>query len=492
MTAINFSLLGSVLLIAGLVSAAGAAGAAVEGTCSASASTSTCNGFFSVLMEREPWHTRGEEPCADSFGKVDDEARLLSAQMQSMGATLTIYTSYRLPREGCTFYDYPNIEVVHVDVVALMSEYGFDGVVDKLSSVRLPEYTRTSDIVRLMLAHKYQKTYIDLDIHFISNEKSHFEQTFVGAQVWNEIKCSLEITNAAFCLPRDALTALLDFMRDRIMSGSEMYLYAELGPVMFMKVLMNRFAVPFYSMNNPEDYDPRSTAKDIRKYNHSLVHLTSTIRMFLVEKRRGSFLNFVHNIRREAGLPALNLMPSRRTIDDSLEMHRAFIENHGWDDKGVKARVAFGQLLRTLHLYTRTSADVMWAKEYDILKGFKGSVQAVLDEAAAVLMEVLDQTPASSTDSASARLEFDELISQAKRLEDSFSIDIPSRFLGTASASTPLESDSQASEPPKDDDDKEEDSSTTTAQNKESSSKKHRKRSSSKNKKRDRGDKSKR
>jgi hypothetical protein len=468
-----------------LVSAAALSDGSQGGTCS-SADGATCNGFFTVLMEREPWVTRGEEPCADSFGKVDEEARILSAQMQSMGATLTVFTSYRLPRVGCSFFDYPNIEVVHVDVFALMQEYGFDAVVEKLSRVRLPEYTRVSDIVRIMLAHKYEKTYIDFDIHFISNQKAVFERTFVGAQVWSEIKCSLEITNAAFCLPRDVLTALLDYMRERILSGGDMYYYAELGPVMFMKVLMNRFAVPLYSMNNPEDDDPRSTARDIRKYNHSLLHLTSTIRLFLVEKRRGTFLNFVHSVRREAGLPALSLPPSRRTIDDSIEMHRAFISNHGWDEKGVKARVAFAQLLRTLHLYTRTSSSVVWAKEYDILKNFSGSMQSVLDEAAAVLMEVMETAPASSQDVIAARTELDELIIQAERLDDSFSAEIAAHWEGTSGgARSP---DVEGAVPGEEDDaglSSTEDQEPVQERTSQKSAKKRRKRSSSKKRDRD-------
>lgn len=332
----------------------------------------TCNGFFTVVAEKEPWKTNGKEPCADSFGKLDPFLRLLSAQMSEMDETLVIFTTYRPNAEtarSCSLYDYPNLELRYFDAVALMREYDFGDVVDFLSKYSLTEYTRTSDVLRLLLARKYSMTYIDPDVHFVSYDKNKFFKEFVGAAVWNEVQCSLEMTNCAFCLSQKPLDSLLEFLKHRILFGDTSYLYAELGPAMFQKVLMNNYAIMLYSQNHPESDVVDDTVAGIKKYNHSMLHITSTIRLFLVTNNRpnnGDMITFLTSIRAAAGLKPLSLPLSRRNAEDQIAQYEAFVRNNYFDSKGFDAAVQFGDVLRSvlsnyLDVFNgRVTADNSW------------------------------------------------------------------------------------------------------------------------------------
>jgi hypothetical protein len=148
-----------------------------------------CTGFFTVLAEREPWRTKGAEPCADSFGKLDPLFRVLSAQMTAMGETLTVFSSYlpdAIDANSCSL-GYPGIKLVQFDAEALMLEYKLGEVMDFFRQYSLTEYTRVSDVLRLLLAHKHGLAYIDPDVHFLDNDSSRFMKEFVGAAVWSEV-----------------------------------------------------------------------------------------------------------------------------------------------------------------------------------------------------------------------------------------------------------------------------------------------------------------
>jgi hypothetical protein len=83
---------------------------------------------------------------------------------------------------------------------------------------------------------------------------------------------------------------------------------------MFQKVIMNKYAIMLYSQNNPENELVEDVVADIKKYNHSMLHITSTIRLFLVEHNRpdgGDVVTFIHAVRKGAGLPPLLLPDSR-------------------------------------------------------------------------------------------------------------------------------------------------------------------------------------
>lgn len=289
---------------------------------------SICHDFFTVISELEPWRTDGNEVCEDTLYRMDYQIRLISAQMVEMNTTLHLYTSYRA-RDTCVI-KYPNIKVHHFNATQLMVDYGLEDVVRSFAQYVFgsSDYARISDICRVLLAHKYQHTYIDMDIHFLSNNKSIFQNPFIAVHIWNVVKCSAEITNAAFCLDRPALNDLKDYISFRILHGSDKYLYTELGPLLFTKVLMNKYPYILYSLNHPEEYDVSAIVKEIRDYNHTLLHLTSSIRELLARSKTISFEELNIRIRSKLGLSKLKLPKSRITELDALRASRAMHFNH--------------------------------------------------------------------------------------------------------------------------------------------------------------------
>ena len=113
----------------------------------------------------------------------------------------------------------------------LLQSYGYNtSVLEIMSHWDLSGYTRVSDIIRLALAHKYLKTYIDIDILFLElSNKTIFMKSFVSACIWRDIEASIEITNSAFCLNRDVLQEMMEFQIHRILTNNSFYFYTELG-----------------------------------------------------------------------------------------------------------------------------------------------------------------------------------------------------------------------------------------------------------------------
>ena len=101
-------------------------------------------------------------------------------------------------------------------------------------------FTRLSDILRLCIAYRYQFSYLDSDVHFLQLQKGWYQIAYVGAQLWSDNKNAIEITNAAFCLPRNILKDMMRYQYNLIMKKKEgrniKYFYTELGPSMFHHV----------------------------------------------------------------------------------------------------------------------------------------------------------------------------------------------------------------------------------------------------------------
>ena len=83
-------------------------------------------------------------------------------------------------------------------------------------------------------------SYLDSDVHFLSLQKGWYQIPYVGAQLWSDSKNAIEITNAAFCLPRDILKDMIGYQQSAILRKKEgiknKYFYTELGPSMFHHV----------------------------------------------------------------------------------------------------------------------------------------------------------------------------------------------------------------------------------------------------------------
>jgi hypothetical protein len=230
---------------------------------------------MSVLIQRRPWRT-DNEPCVDSFFEHDEYFALLSSQMISMNKTLTVYSSYAY-NPMCKF-NYPNIIVEHFDAMNLLQIYNFTELIPIMSQWHYIGYERAADIFRILLAHKYKKTYIDSDVHFLDTiEINSYFHNFVGSAMWSEEKNAIEITNSAFCLSSNILEDMIYFIKNRIKKRNDNYFYTELGPSMFHKIILNKYPVLLYSQNHPAEYNIHTIISDIKKYKHNHLHLTGKI-----------------------------------------------------------------------------------------------------------------------------------------------------------------------------------------------------------------------
>lgn len=255
-----------------------------------------CNGFFTF------WPS----DCTAKYTELDDQLRVISAQMSIMKSTFTFFAS---SSKQCNF-NYPRISVQEVNETALYLEFRFGRSLSLIKSWKRRDFgvlQRHSDILRLCLAYKYQKSYLDGDVHFLHLDASLYQAVYVGAAMWSDRNNAIEISNCAFCLPRNILREMIIFQINRLYRGSHDFYYTELGPSLFHKVLFNQYSVAFYSHNNPVVYSIKTIVDDIYKFRHRHVHLTHIIRR---KNGNATISKLVTTIRQAAGLPALTILPS--------------------------------------------------------------------------------------------------------------------------------------------------------------------------------------
>ena len=187
----------------------------------------TCNNFFVI------W----PGDCLKSHSYLDERIRTLSSQMVVMNSSLTFFTTNLL---GCTWEQYASVKVELFNATEELTTHGFSDVIPIMESWDKTRYTRLSDILRLCLAHRHRMSYLDSDVHFLQLQRGWYEAPYVGAQLWSDSKNAIEITNAAFCLPRHILEDMMAFQRSVIVRKREgkhvKYFYTELGPSMFHHV----------------------------------------------------------------------------------------------------------------------------------------------------------------------------------------------------------------------------------------------------------------
>jgi len=230
------------------------------------------------------------------------------------------------------------------DALDLLREYGFKNELKIMRSWGNVGYARISDILRLLLALKFKKAYIDFDIHFLNTTRSIFMKQFVGAAMWDDRKNAIEITNSAFCLESDALEDLIKFAKNRIMRNNNTYFYTELGPSMFHKVLMNKHPVILLSQNHPQHSSLDIIAADNDLYHHYFLHLTGRIR---AASKEMSYQKIIADIRKKLNLSMLPLPPSRKI--SSSEYHEALYENLLLYPDDVKGWIAAAEYMRDVH-----------------------------------------------------------------------------------------------------------------------------------------------
>eukprot|EP00053_Salpingoeca_punica_P007070 m.65419 g.65419 ORF g.65419 m.65419 type:complete len:326 (+) comp13981_c1_seq1:107-1084(+) len=231
-----------------------------------------CNGFFTTLLG---W---GQETCQFIQGKYRERVIHMGTQVAKMGATVEVYTD--IADCDLSFGVASILTRVIPDLQALFFANGISP--DLFQTCRGLGFAQRSDFVRLMLAMQNGRSYADTDILFLHHERRLFMLPYVGACVWNYAAAALEITNAAFCLPKPALADLLDHLilklgRVRGINRHLTPVYTEFGPVSFHTVLMNRHPIYVYSQNHPHAGGAEQIWHSICEYGHLQLHLTSQI-----------------------------------------------------------------------------------------------------------------------------------------------------------------------------------------------------------------------
>ena len=264
-----------------------------------------CHGFMTVIATRKPWNNDNDEDCAETAFAMDERLRILSAEMLFMKTNLTVYTTY--VRYMDCHLNYPGIIVEFFNATELLHSYGFDSpTLHVMSNWSVQGYARTSDVVRLALAHRYRKTYIDPDILFLRLNVTMYSREFVSVCMWANSGPSMELTNSAFCLRRDILMEMLIEQKKRILTGSQIYRYTELGPILFLKTFINNRKVLFYSQNAPKEASVLKVIRSIRTFDHKMLHLTTAIRKAWGDK----YVTALHIIRTRLQLPSLHIQQS--------------------------------------------------------------------------------------------------------------------------------------------------------------------------------------
>jgi len=184
--------------------------------------TTTCHDFFGL------WPS----DCVDNYNVLEDKMKTISAQMVAMSTNFTLMTT---SSKNCVF-KYPRINVQVFNTTQVLLECGFASAFTKMNSWKKSRFTRISDILRICLATKLRMAYMDTDVHYLHLNKTLFECTYVGAQMWSNRRNAIEITNAAFCLPPTILYDMSRYQINRIIKGSDDFFYTELGPSMFHNV----------------------------------------------------------------------------------------------------------------------------------------------------------------------------------------------------------------------------------------------------------------
>ena len=236
--------------------------------------------------------------CVDHKSELVDKLTLLSEQFRIMNSNLTVYVT---GMRSCDI-NLKNIKFQLYNATSILTEYGFGSVISKMYAWK-NKYTRLADIVRILLAHKYQMTYLDVDVHFLDLHKELYQIPFVSAALWSDNKNAIEITNAMFCLPKNILEDMIQFQLNRVSKGSDTYFYTELGPSMFHHVLINRYSIPLYSHNSPIEPSIDKIAYDIQLYGHKHLHLCGHVRKGNSDLK---FSELVNQIREKVGLPKLS------------------------------------------------------------------------------------------------------------------------------------------------------------------------------------------
>lgn len=270
-----------------------------------------CVGFMSLVAGKSLY----DDDCSQSILQLDERMQLMSSQMEWINSTIFIFSAFSNETGRLCEWNLPYLKVVNFNATKLLLEYGFGEFLPEIQSWSLigpnekspkHQYARLSDILRVLLAHKYQYTYLDYDVYYLNSDPKRYLKPHVGAAAWSSEKHYLEISNSAFCLPLPVLEDMLAFIKKRIRSGGESYFYTELGPNMFHRVIYNKYPILMYTQNHPRLIEVSHIAADVLNYHHEMLHMTGLLRGNQVARLGLNLPTFLLKIRESLKLPPLN------------------------------------------------------------------------------------------------------------------------------------------------------------------------------------------
>jgi hypothetical protein len=263
-----------------------------------------CRGFFAVFasIDQLP-HAGDRDGVVKAMGA---QLEYYSAQMVAYDRELLVFVSSAAMAQGLNATRFPRVNAQVFDANELLKTCGF-------TSTHLEEISRwskdgdhtffsiprVSDIIRLCLAKRYRRTYVDFDVLLLDATPNRFERPFVPAGLWTDRGSSIEFSNCIFCLAEVHVDWLLDNVRavmERKLRLHEQYYYTELGPVAFARMMLHPRITLFDQPDIlPEQHPSGFTVEDMAlqacRFNMSHFHLTGVIRSQLrhtTEKLPGS------------------------------------------------------------------------------------------------------------------------------------------------------------------------------------------------------------
>lgn len=268
----------------------------------AMAMASICSDFFTILSlsSSSPF----QEKTCSFLPNYSSYFSLLSSQMIALNSSVTILLPQDpashcqhsfTPTPSSSLTSYQRLSFRAINPSELFQEY----------HLTADHYDPTSarDILKLLIAHKYRSTYIELGIHFLSTDPEDFtEQMFVALQIWSHNKCSQQISNLAFCLSRDALEDLIREAQEPSSSAAPL----DYGTALFTQILPNRYPLRLLSLNHPEIFTLPEILSDYQDYHHKFLYLPLSLASLAASS---NYRSYVDNLRSELGFPPLHSSP---------------------------------------------------------------------------------------------------------------------------------------------------------------------------------------
>ena len=219
-----------------------------------------CNRFFSLLAK-------------DSLRSLTDfelSILIMSKQVSLLNSSIDIYaeSSSVIGDSNITSFQFPNVRLILFDFRELLIKHEMEHSIDffNYTDKRIQGSLRL-DLISILLSLDTGATFIDMTVS---------QQQFLGNHIWNVVRCQVEASNTAYCLSKNILHYMKTHIKNRIVHNNLQKL--EFGSLLFTKLLLNQFAITYYSMNHPEEYDINKVVGGIVNYKHNLLVFNSTFK----------------------------------------------------------------------------------------------------------------------------------------------------------------------------------------------------------------------